>query len=39
MNVHEDSSTGLTYKSPVEVEFRKKSNVNFHPTHRIIILL
>ncbi|MFU7502076.1 MAG: hypothetical protein ACE1S7_01075 [Candidatus Tisiphia sp.] len=29
MNVHEDLSTGLTYKSLVEVEFRKKSNVNF----------
>ncbi|MDD9334805.1 MAG: palindromic element RPE1 domain-containing protein [Rickettsiaceae bacterium] len=27
MNVREDSSTGSTYKSPAEVEFRKKLNV------------
>ncbi|WP_375330972.1 palindromic element RPE1 domain-containing protein [Candidatus Tisiphia endosymbiont of Oplodontha viridula] len=25
-NVREDSSTASTYKSPAEVEFRKKSN-------------
>ncbi|UCM93016.1 palindromic element RPE1 domain-containing protein [Candidatus Tisiphia endosymbiont of Melanophora roralis] len=26
-NVREDSSTDVAYKSPAEVEFRKKSNV------------
>ncbi|WP_342279146.1 palindromic element RPE1 domain-containing protein [Candidatus Tisiphia endosymbiont of Myopa tessellatipennis] len=26
-NVREDSSTASTYKSPAEVEFRKKSNI------------
>lgn len=31
-DVHEDSSTGSTYKSPAEVEFRKRSNywLNFY---------
>ncbi len=26
LNVHEDSNTKSTYKSPAEVEFRKRSN-------------
>ncbi|MFU7501607.1 MAG: palindromic element RPE1 domain-containing protein [Candidatus Tisiphia sp.] len=26
-NVREEQSTGITYKSPAEVEFRKKSNI------------
>ncbi|BFD46896.1 MAG: hypothetical protein DMENIID0002_15420 (plasmid) [Rickettsia endosymbiont of Sergentomyia squamirostris] len=31
-NVCEDSSTGITYKSPAEVEFRKKSNITLANT-------
>ncbi|WP_341747834.1 palindromic element RPE1 domain-containing protein [Candidatus Tisiphia endosymbiont of Dascillus cervinus] len=30
-DVREDSSTASTYKSPAEVEFRKKSNVKSMP--------